>query len=274
MLRAMSTNMLTVDDVLTVHAVIVREFAESSDPISPSGVRSRDLLESAVARQWTSLGGVLKYPQAVANAATLGYGLCCDHPFLNGNKRTALVAMLVHLDRNQLTLFDTSQNDLYDLMIQIADHKLMGKHERRTRPDQRPSADHEVEELTRWLHAREGRIRRGEKLITYRELRQILKGFGYYLENPKDNSIDIIRYETVKRGFLPRREERVAKRIGSIGWPGEHREIGISQIKKIREICRLREEDGVGSDGFYSYNVVVDAFVNRYRTVLRRLAKV
>ena len=29
------------------------------------------------------------------------FGICCDHPFHNGNTRTALVTMLVHLDNNQ-----------------------------------------------------------------------------------------------------------------------------------------------------------------------------
>jgi hypothetical protein len=69
------------------------------------------------------------------------------------------------------------------------------------------------------------------------------------------------------------REVRVSKRIGNIGWPGESREVGIKELKRVREICRLREQDGVDSDSFYSYSVVVDSFVNRYRTVLRRLAK-
>src|SRR6266849_8315843 len=221
MLRLMSTRILSADDVLTIHDILVRDFAASADPISPSGVRSRDLLESAVGRQETSLGDVLKYPQPLANAATLTYGLCCDHPFLNGNKRTALVAMLVHLDCNQLTLYRTSQGELYDLMLSIADHQLVSKHGRRMKTGHaRVNPDREVEELTRWLKERADRIRRGEKIITYRELRQILKDFGYYLEHPQGNSIDVVRYEMVKKGFFPRREEQVRKRIGSIGWPG------------------------------------------------------
>jgi death on curing protein len=266
--------MLSTDEVLAVHDILVRDFADSRDPISPSGVRSMALLESAVGRQWTSLGGVLKYPQPTSNAATLAYGLVCDHPFHNGNKRTALVAMLVHLDRNQLTLFDTSQNELYDLMIQIADHRPSTKHDRRAKSERRSSADREVEGLVRWVNDHADRIRRGERIITYRELRSILKDFGYHLENPKDNSIDIVRYEKVKKGIVYRKEVLVRKRIGNIGWPGENREVGVKQIKKVREICKLREEDGVDSEGFYSYSVVVDSFVNRYRAVLRRLARV
>ncbi len=265
--------MLLADEVLQVHQILVRDFADSPDPISPPGMRSRALLESAVGRQSTSLGGALKYADPVSNAATLACGVCWDHPFHNGNKRTALVSMLVHLDRNQLTLFDTNQGDLYRLMLGIADHSFTATHDRRVKTKRRVSADAEVDAVARWLRDRADRVRRGEKIITYRELRNILRDFGYYLENPHDNSIDIVRYETVRKGILSRREVQLAKRIGNIGWPGENREVGVKELKRVREICRLREQDGVDSESFYSYSVVVDSFVNRYRTVLRRLAK-
>jgi prophage maintenance system killer protein len=100
---------LTAEDVLTIHEYLINDFAATSDPISPPGVRSVALLESAVGRQHTGTGSTLKYPDPIDNAATLLYGVCLDHPFHNGNKRTALVAMLVHLDKNHLCLFNTSQ---------------------------------------------------------------------------------------------------------------------------------------------------------------------
>jgi len=54
----------------------------------------------SVYRQLTGYEGRYKYPLPLSNAAALVYGLCCDHPFYNGNKRLALVALIVHLDRN------------------------------------------------------------------------------------------------------------------------------------------------------------------------------
>src|SRR5215510_4368531 len=92
--------MLTVEDVLSVYAALTQDFADSADPISPAGVRDQGLLESAVYRQETGFGGRLKYDHPLLSAASLAYGLCCDHPFHNGNKRAALVSMLVHIDRN------------------------------------------------------------------------------------------------------------------------------------------------------------------------------
>jgi len=40
----------------------------------------------------------------VSLAATLGYGLCRRHPFVDGNKRIAFVAMAVFLELNGLVL--------------------------------------------------------------------------------------------------------------------------------------------------------------------------
>jgi len=66
------------------------------------------LLASAVARQESGYGNTLKYHEPIINAATLLYGICNDHPFHNGNKRTALVCALAHLDRNRQILKTTS----------------------------------------------------------------------------------------------------------------------------------------------------------------------
>src|SRR5262245_17511958 len=121
--------------------------------MSPSGVRSLALLESAVFRQSVSLGSTRKYPDPLSNAATLAFGLCCDHPFYNGNKRTALVAMLVHLDRNHLCLYRTTQSMLYQFMLAVANHSLGVRVDPR-RPDKHPttpSADEQVAAIREWL---------------------------------------------------------------------------------------------------------------------------
>lgn len=259
--------------MLLIHGALATDFAASGDPISPSGVRSNDLLESAVARQLTGHDGILKYPEPIGNASTLLYGICCNHPFHNGNKRTALVAMLVHLDKNKITFSETTQKELYEFMIEVADHRLLVRKRRQPEKGGRFSSDEEVAAIATWVGERVRTIKKGEKLIVYRELKRILESHGFLLENPHGNSIDIIRYETVKKGLLRHREERIKKRIGNMPWPGEGREVAFKEIKMVREICRLREEDGVDSESFYHYAVVVDSFVNRYRTQLRRLAR-
>jgi death on curing protein len=98
-----------------MHEILATDFAASDDPISPAGLRSKDLLASAVSRQNTAFGDQTKYDTAIAGAATLTYSICANHPFHNGNKRTALVSLLCHLDANEKTFDDdVSQEQLYE----------------------------------------------------------------------------------------------------------------------------------------------------------------
>jgi len=46
----------------------------------------------------------------------------------------------------------------------------------------------------------------------------------------------------------------------------------MKQVKHIRQMLKLCEEDGVTRDAFYSKGVRVDSFINEYRLVLRKLA--
>src|SRR5258708_1626270 len=74
--------------VLVIHNQLVRDFAESGDPIDPPGIRDRgELLESALSRPQTSIGTTLKYPTIEMAAAALLHALVHNHPFHNGNKR-------------------------------------------------------------------------------------------------------------------------------------------------------------------------------------------
>lgn len=56
-------------------------------------------------------------------AAALHYSLCLNHPFLDGNKRFALVAMDTFLARNGAWLF-ASDEELVDFSVRVADHQL------------------------------------------------------------------------------------------------------------------------------------------------------
>ena len=241
-------------------------------------MKSEALLESAVARQYAGFGPFRKYPDPVSNASTLTFGICCDHPFHNGNKRTALVSMLAHLDKNRLTLKGTvRQDELYDLMLNLASRSLTTERvpprTRRRLAVFRYDADHQVSELGEWLRARVDRVTRGERRVTYRQLRQILKAHGYLLgQAVSGNSIEIVREETVRRG-IRRREETVQKVIGRIGYRNEGEEVSFKTIKSLRRMCKLTEEDGCDTASFYEGADSIDVFVNRYRTVLRRLEK-
>ena len=85
---------LTVDMVREIHAAAIEKFGGSD------GVRELALLESAVAAPQASFSGQSPYQDIVEVAAAYLFYLCKNHPFLDGNKRTALGACIVFLRLN------------------------------------------------------------------------------------------------------------------------------------------------------------------------------
>jgi death-on-curing protein len=80
--------------VLAIHAEVIA--AHGGRP----GIRDRALLESAVAAPQASHAGRPLIPDAVGAAAAYLFYLSRNHPFVDGNKRTALAACLVFLQVN------------------------------------------------------------------------------------------------------------------------------------------------------------------------------
>lgn len=118
--------------------------------------------------------------QPLENAATLCYGVCCNHGFHNGNKRAALVSLLCHLDKNGLTLKeDVDHNELYSLMLKIASHKFAPK---RTTHD---TSDIEVAAIAAWLRKRTRKLKKGERVVTFRELGKFLETTIFILRTQK-----------------------------------------------------------------------------------------
>lgn len=259
---------LNSQEVLAIHEVLAADFAAAADPISPPGVKSLNLLESAVSRQFTGLGSRLKYDTPPLNAASLTYGICSNHPFHNGNKRTSLVAMLCHLDKNDLTFHEkVSHDELYDFMLKVARHGFV---DRSSKTDQ---SDAEVEQMARWIRQRTRRMQHGERIVTFRELKAILKSYAYELEDLNHNSCDLVRYEEQSRWLgLGKRTHRT--RIMRMGYPGDGQVVGRELLKEVRERCGLTERHGIDSHAFYAKARPTDYFVKTYRGTLRRLARV
>jgi len=260
-------HMLTTEDVVNIHNVLIADFANSPDPISPPGLRSRDLLESAISRQTTGLEGRLKYDSPVVNAASLAYGICSNHPFFNGNKRVSLVALLCHLDKNHLTFDGADQSELYDFMLKVAKHGFVS---RRNGNDE---SDTEVQEMARWIKRRTRKIEKGERVVTFRELAAILRQHGFEIHGKKDNFADLIRTAT-KREWFGLRKRTVSERVMKIPYPNDGQVVGKGLLREIRKRCQLSDEDGFDSEAFYTTSRPADYFVARYRGVLRRLARV
>ncbi|MFN0079284.1 MAG: type II toxin-antitoxin system death-on-curing family toxin [Prosthecobacter sp.] len=86
----------TIDAVLAIHAEVLA--AHGGSP----GLRSRELLESAVAAPQATMMGVPMISDPIEIAAAYLFYLCSNHSFVDGNKRVALATCLVFLSENGL----------------------------------------------------------------------------------------------------------------------------------------------------------------------------
>lgn len=85
----------------TIIAIHHRQIAEHG---GGEGLRDEGLLSSALARPQNLLAYVEPPPDLAALAAAYAYGIARDHPFVDGNKRTALIAARTFLLLNGVNL--------------------------------------------------------------------------------------------------------------------------------------------------------------------------
>lgn len=105
--------LLTVEEILMLHDKLLKATG------GLSGLRDRGLLESAVFSVNAGFDDVEQYPTVEEKAARLGYALISNHAFVDGNKRVGVLAMLMTLRLNGVTLQYTQQ-ELIDLGLAVA----------------------------------------------------------------------------------------------------------------------------------------------------------
>ena len=92
----MSFEYIRVDDILAIHADQIERYGGAE------GIRDPGLLEAALFRPQTGY-----YPTLIDEAAALWESLSQNHPFVDGNKRTAFAATYVFLAINGLDIIAT-----------------------------------------------------------------------------------------------------------------------------------------------------------------------
>lgn len=252
---------LTHDEIEEIHWALVQDFEKQADPISPPGVRDIGLLISAATRPLTSLMEESKYPTVEMAAAALMHSVVNNHPFHNGNKRTAVVAMLVFLDRNGHVL-TCDEKELFSFAVRMASHALVPERDSLI-------ADREVQEAARWVAKCCRLVDRNEKLITWRRLKAILRDRGCEFKTLQGNRIKIERrVPTTSRFRIPRRRLQTHVHFG-----GDGTEVGRSELVKIRRDLELDEEHSIDSIVFYDgKSRPIDEWIGRYRKTLKLLA--
>ena len=119
---------LTKEEVLAMHSLQITHFGGSS------GIRDQGLLESALARAQNIATYAESTPSLARLAAAYGAGIVRNHPLVDGNKRTGLVAAFVFVERNGWRV-TASQEEAYLTFYDMAAGNLS------------------EDELTHWLEA-------------------------------------------------------------------------------------------------------------------------
>ena len=113
----MSPRFLALPEILGFHEELIRDFGGSP------GIRDLGLLESAVALPQAGTGGEFFHAFPFEMAAAYAYHIAQNHPFVDGNKRTAFVSALTFLEINGHPVMG-GENDLEAATRMIASGKL------------------------------------------------------------------------------------------------------------------------------------------------------
>lgn len=254
-LKVCDVSYLDLQTVLDIHGALTAEFRGSPDAVEPPGVRDQRLLASAVARPVTAAA---KYPNVLAAGSALVHGLIHNHPFHNGNKRTALISLVVFLERENRYFLEFDEDGIYELIVSIADHSIVAEDPSRTGNGHSFLSDREVLAILYWLEAHTSAPTYGDRRIRWRDLEMILRRLGCEVESSGN-------LRKVRRDGLW--VNTGARNAGT--------QMERDEMRRIRRELRLDAEHGVDSRVFYEgeapYPPLGD-IIARYRGVLERLS--
>ncbi len=250
--RAVSCHYLNVDEVTNIHVGLVELFARENDPIAPSGVRDVNLLDSAINRPRTSLGTskefTEKYTSVLQKAAALFHSLVKNHPFHNGNKRTALVSLLIFLDRNNYIL-DTTDDELFDFVIGTARPTNTGEGQ--------AAVDQEVLIIQEWI---DNHARRVTDNVSEMRASQFIRS----VETAGGKS----KLKADGTGWIVRGPVK-----GSVNLPRSRKKLSAGVILKFKQMLGLSlSRSGIHFEEFEEGLDPQQTLMMKFRVVLKRLA--
>lgn len=259
---------VTAADVLRAHFTLAAHFGSSGDGFGGVGPRSLQLLQSAVSRQFVSLGRARKWTTLYELSATLFYGLIRDHAFHDANKRTALLTLLFQLAKNNRTP-KLGTRDLELLTLRTTERQLR-QYRQYERFDR--SRDADVRFIAYFLRRYTRDLDHRHYIVTYRELNAILARFRARLVNPTGNRIDVVLEVEDYRGVVAFRKTTFEKHVVQIGFHDWGSEVSPTDIRALRAALDLTEAHGVDSQVFFQGVDPVESLIREYAGPLHRLA--
>jgi death-on-curing protein len=108
---------LALAEVVEIHVDQIERYG------GKDGIRDIGLLSSAVAAPHATYSGEFLHTDLFDMASAYAFHISRNHPFVDGNKRTALAASLVFLELNGVSIEDR-KGKLYRCMMEVAAGKL------------------------------------------------------------------------------------------------------------------------------------------------------
>lgn len=108
---------LTLTETIEIHEYQIKHFGGTN------GLRSLDLLKSAIGMPASTFNGNYLHPTIPDMAAAYLFHIVENHPFVDGNKRVGTMAALVFLELNRYD-FDASDKELTEVVLQVAGGKM------------------------------------------------------------------------------------------------------------------------------------------------------
>ena len=109
----MEPQFLQLADVVRIHVDQIERYG------SLAGIRDLGLLQSAIAMPRASFSGEWLHRDRYEMAAAYGFHVCRNHPFIDGNKPTALACALVFLELNGISN-QNPEGRLHQTIIDVA----------------------------------------------------------------------------------------------------------------------------------------------------------
>ena len=238
----------TIDagETLYAHFLIAQYFADEGRGLGGIGPRDDGhLLHSALSRQFVEFGGIRKWSDDLQIAATTLFGLIKNHPFHDGNKRTALLSVLCLLQKQGRTA-SANKSKFDDFVVAIAESG--GRND-----------DNDIEKIARDLRRMTRKLSNTRHTITYRQLNRLLQDFGFELRDARGNRIGVVR---IKDG----------QEIYRVGFPGLSKQVAQGDLKAVRDACGLTTAEGFDSEVFFGGAETAQNLLREYALPLNKLA--
>lgn len=110
---------ITMQEIIDDHAEIIRKYG------GVQGIRDIGLLASAIDMPKATMFGEYLHPTIFDKAAAYLFHIICNHPFVDGNKRTGTMAALTFLRQNRLHIVFTEEQTLVleELVVSTAESR-------------------------------------------------------------------------------------------------------------------------------------------------------